>query len=138
MQRLHQEDLVGEVMEREPWEVLSLPAIAEQDENYFIECPMGNYHYVRKTGKALLPERDSIEIYRKIREAVGEYTFQSQYQQNPMSREGGMIKREWIKYCETERLPGDFACVLQSWDTANKIGEMNDYSVCTTRDCPPG
>ncbi|MGD0521651.1 MAG: terminase family protein [Terracidiphilus sp.] len=132
MQRLHQEDLVGEVMEREPWEVLSLPAIAEQDENYFIECPMGNYHYVRKTGKALHPERDSVEIYRKIREAVGEYTFQSQYQQNPMSREGGMIKREWIKYYEPERLPRDFAYVLQSWDTANKIGEMNDYSVCTT------
>ncbi len=29
MQRLHQEDLVGEVMEREHWDVLSLPAIAE-------------------------------------------------------------------------------------------------------------
>src|ERR1035437_2445895 len=32
MQRLHQEDLVGEVMERERWEVLSLPAIAIEDE----------------------------------------------------------------------------------------------------------
>ena len=32
MQRLHQEDLVGEVMEREHWDVLSLPAIAQHDE----------------------------------------------------------------------------------------------------------
>ncbi len=131
MQRLHQEDLVGEVMEREPWEVLSLPAIAEQDEKYLIECPMGNYHYERKAGTALHPERDSLETYRKIRETVGEYTFQSQYQQNPMTREGGLIKREWIKYYETA-LPRDMEYILQSWDTANKGGECNDYSVCTT------
>jgi hypothetical protein len=96
MQRLHQEDLVGEVMEREQWEVLSLPAIAEQDENYLIESPFGNYPYVRKAGKALHPERDSVETYRKIRENVGEYIFQSQYQQNPTTREGGLIKREWL------------------------------------------
>src|SRR5579862_6342867 len=31
MQRLHQEDLVGEVLEREPWKVLALPAIAQED-----------------------------------------------------------------------------------------------------------
>src|SRR3974390_2195805 len=32
MQRLHEEDLVGEVLDREHWEVLSLPAIAFEDE----------------------------------------------------------------------------------------------------------
>ena len=37
MQRLHQEDLVGKVTDREHWEVLSLPAIAERDEDYIIE-----------------------------------------------------------------------------------------------------
>lgn len=34
MQRLHQEDLVGEVLERESWKVLSLRAIAQEDESY--------------------------------------------------------------------------------------------------------
>ena len=33
MQRLHQDDLVGHVLEQEDWEVLSFPAIAEQDED---------------------------------------------------------------------------------------------------------
>jgi predicted phage terminase large subunit-like protein len=130
MQRLHQGDLVGEVMDRERWDMLSLPAIAEQDENYPIEGPLGNHLYVRKAGEALHPERDSIEIYRNIREAVGEYNFQSQYQQCPASREGGVIKREWIRYYETTRQKMDY--ILQSWDTANKSGECNDYSVCTT------
>ena len=31
MQRFHQDDLVGHVLERENWEVLSFPAIAEED-----------------------------------------------------------------------------------------------------------
>jgi predicted phage terminase large subunit-like protein len=130
MQRLHQGDLVGEVMDREHWDVLSLPAIAEQDESYPIEGPLGNHLYVRKAREALHPERDSIEIYRNIRDAVGEYNFQSQYQQSPASREGGVIKREWIRYYETRPQKMDYT--LQSWDTANKGGEFNDYSVCTT------
>jgi len=132
MQRLHQEDLVGEAMEREPWEVLSLAAIAQQDENYRIESQLGNRTYVRKAGEALHPERDSVETYRNIREAIGEYNFQSQYQQSPMTREGGLIKREWIKYCEPHLWPKSFDYILQSWDTAIKNGERNDYSVCTT------
>jgi predicted phage terminase large subunit-like protein len=131
MQRLHQGDLVGEVTDREHWDMLSLPAIAEQDESYPIEGPLGNHLYIRKAGEALHPERDSIEIYRNIREAVGEYNFQSQYQQSPASREGGVIKREWIRYYETVQRR-DMEYVLQSWDTAYKGGEFNDYSVCTT------
>ena len=131
MQRLHQGDLVGEVTDREHWDILSLPAIAEQDESYLIEGPLGNHLYARKAGEALHLERDSIEVYRKIREAAGEYTFQSQYQQSPSSREGGVIKKEWIRFFESPSRR-DMEYVLQSWDTANKGGEFNDYSVCTT------
>lgn len=39
MQRLHEDDLVGHVLEREGWEVLSLPAIAEKDGRYVIDTP---------------------------------------------------------------------------------------------------
>jgi predicted phage terminase large subunit-like protein len=132
MQRLHQEDLVGEVTDREPWEVLSLPAIALDDEFYPYESLLGDRSFARKAGEALHPERDSVDTYQKIREAVGEYNFQSQYQQSPMSREGGLIKREWLQYYEPEQFSGRFTYVLQSWDTANKAEEMSDYSVCTT------
>jgi phage terminase large subunit-like protein len=63
---------------------------------------------------------------------VGEYIFQSQYQQDPTSREGGLIKGEWLEYYEPDQLPKEFGYVLQSWDTASNCGELNDYSVCTT------
>lgn len=132
MQRLHQDDLVGEVTDREPWEVLSLPAIALDNESYPYEDFFGEQSFTREAGEALHPERDSVETYQKIREAVGEYNFQSQYQQSPMSREGGLIRREWIKFYEPGQFPSDFTWTLQSWDTACKIGDANDYSVCTT------
>lgn len=133
MQRLHQDDLVGNLLESgEPWEVLSLPAIAQRDETYVIEGPLGNRTYRRKAGEALHPERDSIEINQKYRESIGEYNFQSQYQQDPESREGGLIKREWIKFYEPDKLPKDIYYLLQSWDTASNCGELNDYSVCST------
>jgi predicted phage terminase large subunit-like protein len=43
-----------------------------------------------------------------------------------------MIKRDWLRYYEPADLPERFSFVLQSWDTANKSGELNDFSVCTT------
>ncbi len=84
MQRLHQEDLVGHVLEQEPWDVLSFPAIAEQDERFLIESPFGNRWFVRKTGESLHPERESLTSLAAIRERMGEYNFSSQYQQNPI------------------------------------------------------
>lgn len=132
MQRLHQEDLVGEVTAREPWDILALPAIAQQEEKYLIESPFGSSFFTRKTGAALHPERDSVETYQKIRETIGDYNFQSQYQQSPISLEGGLIKRDWLKYYDPEEKPERFSYTLQSWDTANKNGDVNDYSVCTT------
>lgn len=37
-----------------------------------------------------------------------------------------------LVYYEPSDLPPRFTFVLQSWDTANKSGELNDFSVCTT------
>jgi hypothetical protein len=55
MQRLHQDDLVGHVLEKEPWEVLSFPAIAEEDEVHLIEGPLGHRLFKRQAGEALHP-----------------------------------------------------------------------------------
>ena len=41
MQRLHQDDLVGHVLEQEDWEIVSFPAIAEEDEVHRYETPFG-------------------------------------------------------------------------------------------------
>ena len=131
MQRLHQDDLVGHVMEKGEWEVLNFPAIAEEDEIHLIHSPFGAWSYTRKKGEVLSPIREPLETLRQTREDIGEYNFSSQYQQNPVPLDGARIKTAWLKYYEPKDLPERFPMVVQSWDTANKSGEFNDYSVCT-------
>ncbi len=132
MQRLHQDDLVGHVMDQQDWEVLSFPAIAEEDEVHLIENAWGRRRFERKAGEVLQPDRESRLTLESIRRTIGEYNFASQYQQSPMPLGGAMVKTEWLRYYAPADLPERFTCILQSWDTANKSGELNDFSVCTT------
>lgn len=58
--------------------------------------------------------------------------FSAQYQQSPVPHGAAMIKRHWPKrFTELPSLNGS-RYVFQSWDTANKGGPDNDWSVCTT------
>jgi predicted phage terminase large subunit-like protein len=132
MQRLHQDDLVGHVLEQEPWEVLSFPAIAEKDESSVIESIFGERPFIRKTGEPLHAARESLETYGKIRSSIGEYNFTSQYQQNPTPPGGAMVKTDWLRFYEPSEQPTKFSQIVQSWDTANKSTELSDYSVGTT------
>jgi predicted phage terminase large subunit-like protein len=132
MQRLHQDDLVGHVLEQEDWEVLSFPAIADRDETHVIVNPFGTRLFKRKVGDALHPERESLAIYANTRQSIGEYNFLSQYQQNPAPRDGAMVKTDWLRFYEPGEQPAKFSRKVQSWDTANKATELSDYSVCTT------
>jgi len=132
MQRLHQDDLVGHVLELGDWEVLSFPAIAESDVEYSFETAFGTRKFARKAGEALHPAREPVEMLRAIEKQIGEYNFAAQYQQRPDPPGGAIIKKAWLKYYAVGSEPAKFEYVVQSWDTANKSGELNDYSVCTT------
>jgi phage terminase large subunit-like protein len=45
---------------------------------------------------------------------------------------GNLVKREWLRSYGPDDVPRRFMRVIQSWDTAAKNSELNDYSVCTT------
>jgi hypothetical protein len=118
MQRLHENDLVGRLLRDSPekWTVLSLAAIAEQDEQ--IDVGQGKPH-VRRRGDVLVPEREPRPIVELLRTQLGQVVFSAQYQQCPIPREGAMIKRSWIR--RYDRLPErKSATMIQSWDTALK------------------
>lgn len=132
MQRLHLDDVAGFVQEHGDWEVLSLPAIAEVEERHVIESALGRRTVIRQLGEALHPERESLEVLAQIRKALGEYNFAGQYQQAPVPLGGGMVKIDWLRYCEAHEWPTRFDQIVQSWDTANKETELADYTVCTT------
>jgi predicted phage terminase large subunit-like protein len=132
MQRLHQDDLVGHVLEQEPWEVISFPAIAEQDESHAIKTPLGAFRFARRRDELLHPAREPRATIDLLRSTLGEYNFAGQYQQAPAPLGGGLVKEAWFKRYDGTEPPEKFDQIVQSWDTANKPTELSGYSVCTT------
>lgn len=141
MQRLHEDDLVGHVLDIErrqscdiepKWKLLRFPAIAEQDESHEVRRLNRTFTYGRRAGEALHPEREPLEVLEQLRETQGEYNFAGQYQQSPAPLGGGLVKRAWFRSYTSDDRPDPFDFVFQSWDTANKASELSDYSVCTT------
>jgi predicted phage terminase large subunit-like protein len=128
-QRLHTDDLIGHVLEQGGFTHLNIPAIAEQDER--IPLGQGQYHR-RKPGDVLDPVREPRHVLEKIKAEMGTAEFSSQYQQEPIPREGNFIKRDWLKYYEAQPLfnAGIDRWVI-SWDTAMKASGVSDYSVAT-------
>ncbi len=135
MQRLHEDDLVGHVLEQEDWDLVRLPAIAEEDEVHVIRSPYRTRTVRRRAGEALHPEREPLILLEHLRGTVGEYNFAGQYQQQPAPLGGGMVKAQWFKTYTPGEQPANFDLIFQSWDTANKSTELSDYSVCTTWGC---
>jgi predicted phage terminase large subunit-like protein len=129
MQRVHLNDLSGYLTESEGWTVLSLPAIAEQDETIAIG---DNEFHVRRAGEALHPELESVASLKELQRRIGPDVFAAQYQQSPVPPGGAMIRREWLRYYQEPPTRTYRARIIQSWDTASKDGAQNDWSVCTT------
>jgi predicted phage terminase large subunit-like protein len=130
MQRLHQDDLVGHVIEKENWRHLCLPAIAEKDERFDL---LDGRVVGRNTGEALHPEREPLEILKQAEINLGSFYFQAQYQQAPVPECGNLVKWAWFNMYEElppARNHGDQ--FVQSWDTAVSANDNADWSVCTT------
>lgn len=132
MQRLHLDDLVGHVLEKEHWEVINLPAIADKQEVWEYATAFGPKRRVRRIDDLLHAEREPPHVLQGLRSTLGEYAFSAQYQQAPIPLGGGLVKRDWLHRYEGTLTSADFKVVVQSWDTANKPSELSDYSVCTT------
>ena len=132
MQRLHLDDLVGYAIEKGGWEVINLPAIAEEYTEHDYETLYGQRKVIRHPGSPLHGARESLETLAMIKANMSEYQFYSQYQQSPVPLGGGMIKNEWLQRYEPHELPESFEMIVQSWDTASKVNNFSDFSVGIT------
>ena len=129
MQRLHEHDLSGMLLEQGGWDHLSLPAIAIEDQSVMLA--RGGV-YRRREGDVLHPEREPLDILMGLKASMGSPAFEAQYQQQPLPAEGNLFKAEWLTYFEQDHAEQPYGQIIQSWDTAIKIGSNNDYSVCIT------
>lgn len=133
MQRQHMQDLVGFVLEQgETWEVVELPAIATALQSYQYRVLGYPVTHVRPVGDVLDPVRFPGELLNELRQVLGSFHFEAQFQQAPVPMGGALIKTAWLQRYASGDLPKAFGTVVQSWDTAQKATELSDYSVCTT------
>jgi len=88
--------------------------------------------HCRRAGEVLHPERESPEILEALRQEMGSDLFSAQYQQDPVPEGGLVFKAAWLKYYNPAKLDRSGGMIVQSWDTGNKTGETNAYSVCVT------
>ena len=118
MTRWHACDLAGQLLEQakdggESWDVVSLPAIAEDND------PLG-----RPAGGALWPERYGEADFERIKKAIGSYAFSALYQQRPSPRSGGFFRADWLPVSASD-IPVGVAC--RAYDTAATPGG-GDYT----------
>ena len=129
MQRLHEHDVSGMLLEQGGWDQLSLPAIATCDETVMLA--RGGV-WRRREGDVLHPEREPFGELMALKGLMGSAAFEAQYQQQPLPAEGNLFKAEWLCYFEPGPDAQLYGQVIQSWDTAIKLGPNNDFSVCIT------
>ena len=129
MQRLHAEDFAGFLLRGGAdceWHHLMLPARIDNSQAYPAEFTHGIPIDHGLPDGPLWPEKHN-ETHLKILEADA-FTFASQYMQRPIALGGNLFKADWLVGYKTEDLP------RMKWraifaDTAQKVGEKNDYSV---------
>jgi predicted phage terminase large subunit-like protein len=149
MQRLHENDLSGHIIEAGGYEHLNLPA--ESQKRTIIHFPISGRDKIREAGDLLWPEREGRDEIEAMKRALGSYNYEAQYGQNPSAAEGGMFKRWWWRYwhypdkplppvevrqadgtilkIHPEPLPVKFDEELQSWDCTFKDSDGSDF-VC--------
>ena len=118
MTRWSKKDLTGRILKSaiekdgDEWETIDFPAILP-------------------SGKALWPQFWDIKELEVLKEELPVSKWNAQYQQQPTSEEGALIKRDWWKVWDNENHP-QCTYLIQSWDTAFTKNERSDYSACTT------
>ena len=92
MQRLHERDLTGILLENDKnnWEHISLPA---ESSGNVIPARLKEYY----TNGLLFPQRLTEDVLDGFKIGLGSYGYSGQYMQLPSPAEGGLLKKQWFE-----------------------------------------
>ena len=128
-QRLSQSDLIQYIKDNDSinWEVITLPF--EYVPTTFVSS-LGWSDPRKEEGDIICPERFPPHEVKRLKNNLGTFGFEAQYQQNPAPVGGGLIQKSWLKYYGlpfNEHTMKNFDLVIQSWDLA--FGASGDFTV---------
>lgn len=123
MQRLHEEDLSGFLLEKGGWENIVLPAVNEVPRVYKF---FDKTYYNAKKDDLLHKDREGSDEIIRAKKDLGEYNFLAQYQQNPVACKGNLIQKKWFSF--VDKVEDCKGLKFLSIDSANCINDDNDYS----------
>ncbi len=142
MQRTHEQDLTGYLLESKAgFKQIRMPLVAITDEKWTCYKQLGRrkwrFYYQRATGEPLHPAREGLPEIERVKASMGGMAFSCQCQQDPLAPGGNIVKWEWFRTYEWEKLQYaveyEGLALLQvvfSFDLALRTGRENDYSVC--------
>jgi predicted phage terminase large subunit-like protein len=131
MQRLHVDDLAGHVLEQNGWEVLKIPAIADEVLEHEVEP---NRRIIRKPGDLLDPRRLGKKTLDGLSSTMGTSAFSAQYQQAPIPPAGNLFDWGWFQIYQTHP---EFSELFMSVDVAatHAGGNYSAITIWGHRDC---
>jgi predicted phage terminase large subunit-like protein len=116
MQRLHERDLAGHVLEQGGYEHLCLPMEYEPERH--CATSIGWEDPRTEAGEPLWPERIGPEEIASKRRELGEYGYVGQFQQRPAPRGGGMFPVDRFNILQHRPQPKDIAASVRYIDKA--------------------
>jgi predicted phage terminase large subunit-like protein len=125
MQRLHEEDLSGYVLEQGGYEHLCLPS--EFDSEHRARTSIGWEDPRSADGELLFSEMFPREVLEEAKKILGSSGYSGQHQQRPSPAGGTIFQRSWWKFFRA--LPDDIDEMIQSWDLTFKDADGSDYVV---------
>ena len=137
MQRINDLDLSAHVLATAEEEYVHLKIEAEATGHQVFSFPRSDRAFTRKPGDLLWESREGPFEIRRQKAVMGKWKYAAQYQQDPIPEGGAIFQREWFSH-RSRRDPAGLPLgaklrmVIQSWDTAAKKKEANDFWACTT------
>lgn len=134
--RWNTDDLMGRLIEQAKlqgdefpfdWEYINLPALIETEEQE-VKDPLG-----RKIGDALWPKGRSAELLKDIKNIVGPYWWDAEYQGNPTKKGGNLFKSQDFRYYTRDSLTADYLCWRVNHEDPIRI-RKNEMRVATIVD----
>ncbi len=128
MQRLHEMDISGHILDIGGWEHLMIPA---EWDGYKRKTKLGSYDPRTTKGELICADRFGPKEVADLKRLLGVYGSAGQLQQDPNPADGGILKTSFLAMWPQESGLPPFEYILQSYDCAFTEKTTGDPTACS-------